>query len=181
MQPHSMCAVALAGYVWNKWEIKERARTSKDPIKLSSCEMKIEYRLPDGQFRNLGYRLSNISVEKNTKVSVDVAKSHGSLHCSVIVERTSEGSEINIYHSEHHASGLKEKFNIYTESVVGRHENSLKYGNYRGNFGNDFEKLVLACGILRDRGTSNARFIDSTYTLEMTSRPEIISKSEEQA
>ncbi len=174
MQPHSMCAVALAGYVWNKWEIKERARTSKDPIKLSSCEMKIEYRLPDGQFRNLGYKLSNISIEKNTKVTVDIEKSHGSLACKVIVERSSEGSEINIYHSEHHATGLKEKYNIYTESVDGRHENSLKYGKFKGNFGSDFEKLVLSCGIRRDIGSSSERFVDSTYTLELIRRPEVI-------
>jgi len=167
-----MCAVALAGYVWSKWEIKERARLSKDPIELTPCEMRIEYRQPDGDYRNLGYKLTNISVTNATKVKVDISKSHGSLHCTVTVERTSESSEINIYHSEHHATSLREKFNIYTESVVGRHENSLKYGNFRGSFENKFERLVLTCGILRDRGTSNARFVDSTYTLEMTSRPE---------
>lgn len=168
-----MCAVALSGFVWNRWEIKERARISNEPIKLTSCEMRIEYRLPDGLFRNLGYKLSNISVTKNTEISFDIEKSHGSYHCTIKVSRSSEGSEINLYHSEHHATGLREKYNIYTKSVAGRHENSLKYGGFRGDFENNFERLCLRCEILRGRGTTNERFVDSTYTLDISRKPEL--------
>ena len=174
MQPHSMCAVALAGYVWKNYSIMKVAKANKEAIKLSSAEMQVEYRTPDGLFRMLGYKISDISVKADTEIKFNVAKSHGSLHCTIEINRASESSEVRLDHSEQHASGLKELFNVYDKSIVGRHINSLKYNTFDGTFENDYKRLRLSSDVLRGRGTPNSTFVRSQYTLDITRWPELI-------
>lgn len=125
MQPHSMCAVALVNYMWNR----------HSPTGIKSCVMNVEYYLR-GKYRLNKYELTGIKESEDRKsIKVYIMRSGGGIACQITAERNSasEGSKVTLTHSQNHISGLREEFNLYKNKVIqGRHYNSQKYRNFSG-------------------------------------------------
>lgn len=160
MQPHSMCGVALANYMWN----------AAEPTGLLSAVMRIEYKLRD-RSRALLYELTNIRENKDhTEIKAYVMRGGGGIACQLTLSRNSaqEGTEVNITHSQNHLSGLKESFKLYKNQVTqGRHRNSEKYKDFKGeNNHPDKKKFVLDSEVKRKTdGPYDYRWIH--YELEI--------------
>lgn len=157
MQPHSMCAVALAGFMWNR------------PVKvpLTSVAMKVEYTY-QGVYKYNHYTLSDITESTDQReLSVRIMRSSGDISCTVRLRRSSaqEGSEVTMTHDQNHVSGLREVYNLYKEKVAnGMHYNSMKYRDFRGEFTDSSrKKLRLVCAVKQSDGS----FRDVPYELEM--------------
>src|SRR3989344_3252384 len=140
MQPHSMCAVALATYMWNRpeWLFLNNARTE------------IEYTISEGSqkiFRHLKYRLDVCSSDLDKKFTVYILRDGGGIACSITVWRDSsqEGSRVYQTHSQQHVAGLVEEYDLWKNKLVnGRHRNSLKYKKFAGEvLDSDRKKIRL--------------------------------------
>lgn len=159
MQPHSMCALGMAGYVWGGVEV---------PCP-SSASMKVIYQDKYHYYKTNVYYLSNIKEDDDHKrMSVDIVRGGGGIACTITITRRSaeEGAEIEMTHSQQHVSGLREVSRIsHTQVSEGRHYNSMKYGDFSGKFTqSDRKRMQLMCDIKRDDGS----FMSVQYTLEIT-------------
>jgi hypothetical protein len=161
MQPHSMCAVALAKFYWNQPE----------PIVIKGdVTMQVRYQLPNGIYRMNEYRLSSIQESPDHReLKMYIMRSNGGLSCEVTVRRnsTSEGAEVVLSHSVQHASGLREVFSLMKKKISsGIHYNSLLYGNFEGEGDNDHrDKLTMYTDFKNSKGGTTR----VQYTLEITS------------
>ena len=158
MQPHSMCALALAGYVWNCY----------DSSAISKCVMRVEYRR-DGEYVSHSYDLTNVRESNDRReLKVQIMRSGGGLSCVMNIRRSStqEGSEITMTHETIHISGLREVFNLYKMRISnGMHYNSARYRAYGGEFQtSDRKKLDFTCEVK----TSSGSFVPVRYMLERT-------------
>lgn len=157
MQPHSMCAAALAGFMWNRPE----------SLNVKKCNMSVEYR-KSGEYKMNTYELSDIreSADKR-EITVFVMRGGGGIACQVAIRRNSaqEGSEVTMTHGQIHVSGLREVFNLYNKRIVsGMHYNSERYRNFAGEFRDSGrKKLWLRCEVKSSYGS----FYDVDYELEM--------------
>lgn len=158
MQPHSMCAVAIAGYIWN----------SHKKQKVLKCVMSVEYR---DRYRKLKvniYDLTDIEEgDKGRELKFRIMRSGGGLACKVLARRIShsEGTKVVMTHETIHIAGLREEYKLYTMEVrEGRHYNSIRYGEFSGFFGAGRESLSLKCDIKNDEGY----FVTTDYKLKMT-------------
>lgn len=158
MQPHSMCAVALVGYIWN----------SHKEMNISKCVMSVEYRNRFGDYKSNSYDLSDIEESSDRReLKIRIMRSGGGLACKVIARRssTSEGAKITMTHETIHVSGLREEFKLYAKDVSeGMHYNSQRYRRFVGHFGSGRESLNLVCEIKRDDDT----YYSSAYKLNIT-------------
>jgi hypothetical protein len=156
MQPHSMCAVALAHYIWN----------NPDSVTVKDCAMRVEYRDHHDHFRNLYYRISNVRQEKDDReFKMDIVRDGGGVNCVMIISRnsTTEGAEVTIKHDPEHISGLVEIFNLYKNKVSsGRHRNSRKYAGFEGHM-KYLDRMTMYCDLVRSNGSTTT----STYNLEI--------------
>ena len=153
-----MCALALAGYIWNSYE---------NPV-VSKCVMRVEYRR-DGNYVSHSYDLTNIQESSDKReLKVSIMRSGGGLSCVMNIRRSSleEGSEITMTHETNHVSGLREVFNLYKMRISnGMHYNSMRYRAYSGEFqSSDRKKLDFTCEVKTKSGT----FIPVRYQLERT-------------
>lgn len=157
MQPHSMCAVALAGYVWNRPEIKQ----------VSSGVMHVEYR-KDGTYKKNIYRLGNIHVSPDGReIKVRIIRDGGGISCEITIRRSSaqEGSEVTMTHGQIHVAGLREVYNLYKLKVAsGLHYNSERYRAFAGEFSSDRKKLRFVSEVKNRSGS----FVPVGYELELT-------------
>lgn len=158
MQPHSMCAAALVGYIWN----------SHDNPKISKCVMSVEYRNRFGEYKNNSYDLTDVEQSSDGReLKIRIMRSGGGLACKVVARRssTSEGSKIAMTHETIHVSGLREEFKLYSMDVSeGMHYNSMRYRRFAGHFGAARESLNLVCEIKRDDDS----YYSAAYKLTMT-------------
>ena len=158
MQPHSMCAVALANYMWNKYA----------PTGVNSMVMRIDYQLK-GRYKTNIYRLGYIEENANrTEIKFYVIRDGGGISCQITMTRPSpiEGARVTMTHSQNHISGLREEFNLRPNCVYqGQHFNSLKYRNFAGSSTHpERKKFILESEI--NRGNY---FVPVRYELEITS------------
>ncbi|NCN24162.1 MAG: hypothetical protein COU65_02895 [Candidatus Pacebacteria bacterium CG10_big_fil_rev_8_21_14_0_10_42_12] len=146
MQPHSMCAVALAAYMWN--------RTS--PVFVSNARAKVIFTRHDGAPRSLYYDLNVESRQDDTKFVVKVIRSVGGIACSITVWRNSseEGTRVHMTHAQQHISGLMETYKLYKDKIDnGNHRNSMKYKTFSGKvLQDDRKKLELYSDVKMPRG-----------------------------
>lgn len=157
MQPHSMCAVAVAGYMWNRPYRKSISRLSMD----------VEYRSED-KFRNLVYDISNIQESSDQReIKLSIVRAGGGLACTMLIRRSSaaEGSKVTMTHETTHVAGLREEYYLYKNTIQsGRHHNSRKYGDFSGSIDESRENLTMICGI---RNIKTDRFYDVVYRLKI--------------
>lgn len=146
MQPHSMCAVALAGYVWNRPE----------PKKIKSCSMEVEYK-SNGLYKKNIYRLSNISISSDDReMDVHIIRDGGGISCTMNIRRSSksEGSQVTMTHGQIHVAGLREVYNLYKNNISGgMHYNSQRYKGFKGTISASREKVVLDCEVIQKNGS----------------------------
>lgn len=159
MQPHSMCALALATYVWNRPQRME----------VTSATMDVEYR-QHGLYKLNRYELSNfVQCTDGTDFRVKVMRSGGGLSCDVTVRRQSltEGAQVEMTHSQQHTAGLREVFNLSKGRIAnGRHYNSQRYGAFAGEVIHpERKRLRLYC----DVKLKNGNFLKVPYELEIKS------------
>lgn len=158
MQPHSMAAVALAGYMWN---------SHSNPV-VSKCVMRVEYRR-DGDYVSHSYDLTNVQESSDKReLKVSIMRSGGGLACTINLRRSSlqEGCEITMTHETIHVSGLREVFNLYKMRIAnGMHYNSQRYRAFEGDYqSSDRKKLTLTCEVK----TRHGNFVPVRYELERT-------------
>lgn len=136
MQPHSMCAVAVANYVWNAHE----------KITATNYEVKVEYIHRRGEFKTNIYRLSGFKEESDRKAfSVYIIRAGGGIACTIYARRnsTQEGSKIEMTHSQNHTSGLREEYELWKKNIkYGRHYNSSLYRDFEGESITDDRKRI---------------------------------------
>lgn len=156
MQPHSMCAVALAHYFWN----------SPEKVTVDRCRMRVEYRDHNDRTRNLYYLITNVSEDKDgRRFSMNIVRDGGGIDCTITVSRnsTSEGAEVTMTHYPEHHAGLTEIFSLYKKQIrSGRHRNSKKYKNFEGSAPR-LDHVKLYCDLLRPNGSTTT----SEYTLDV--------------
>lgn len=160
MQPHSMCTVALANFVWNQ---------HNHPIP-ELCTARVEYRDRYGKYKTNVYRLYNIIVHPDmTYIRVSILRDGGGLACTMHARRPShsEGNRVTQEHDTQHIHGLREEYYLYKSSVKsGRHVNSGRYRNFEGDLRKeDRKKMSLYCEIKREDGS----FFYSKYELQLES------------
>lgn len=126
MQPHSMCAVSLANYIWNNYQRQPE----------SEFRMTVDYRNHHGNYRSLKYRLFNVRVSPdNLELKMNIQRDGGGIDCEVTCRRSSvrEGAEVTQTHGQQHVAGLREVYNLYRGKVMnGTHYGSRKYKSFRG-------------------------------------------------
>ena len=158
MQPHSMCALGLATYVWEK----------SDMACPQAIEMKVVYRNRDQLYKTNYYSLSSITEDDDRRrLVVSIRRMGDGDTCTVTISRKSTelGSEISMKHSVPHTANLEEVFRIYESRISdGKHYNSMKYGEYRGGFSQaDRKHIQLRCDVKTESGS----FITVDYDLYM--------------
>lgn len=160
MQPHSQCAVALAGFIWN----------NRSDEKVVGADFKVWWQDLSGQYNQHVYNMKFIS-ESDDKLSFSVMTQRdggGTDPCTIQLWRKSpeEGSLITMYHQTNHVSGLREEFNLYRLAVSnGMHYNSQKYRAFHGGFRTDnWKDLDLISEIKRSDDT----FAEVRYQIERT-------------
>jgi hypothetical protein len=157
MQPHSMCAVALAAYVWN------RPRR----LEVTSSVMNVEY-YKNGRYKLNKYELSNfIQCTDGTDFRVHIMRSGGGIACDVTVRRfsLSEGTRVEMTHSQQHVAGLREEFRLMKKRIInGRHYNSQRYRNFEGEaIHPDRKRFKFYCEVKQQNGY----FVELPYELEI--------------
>lgn len=172
MQPHSMCAVALAGFVWNHPEVRPDLRDPLKVVTISRCNMTVEFRHPRDGYRHLMYNLTNIERSSDDlEMKFRIVRSSGGTDCNITMRRNSRGlgAEVQMTHYPTHIAGLVEVFDLNKQDVTsGRHRNSEKYRNFSGDFSSDRKTLMMYCEILRRRNTPNEGVDVSFYKLDIT-------------
>lgn len=157
MQPHSMCAVALTGYLWNNY----------DKTIESKYTMRVEYYNRYGDYVSHSYDLTDVKESSDKhELKIRIMRSGGGLACVVRVRRNSlsEGCKVEMEHETIHISGLREEYKLYkTDVSEGRHYNSMRYRRFAGHFGSEKKKLSLVCEIKRDDGS----YYSAAYKLEI--------------
>lgn len=133
MQPHSMCALAVAGYVWNR-----PTPIDQKYLRKKFNDVEIEFTNHEGKTRKMYYNLE-ITKRKadETELDIKAVKSSGDLACTLEIRRGSsaESSRVTVVHQTQHVSGLKEIYNLYKDYTTGgHHENSTKYGKFDAKF-----------------------------------------------
>ncbi|NCN83047.1 MAG: hypothetical protein GW947_03705 [Candidatus Pacebacteria bacterium] len=133
MQPHSMCALAVAGYVWNR-----PAPIDPKYQRTKFNNVELEFTDHRDKTRKIYYNLE-ITKRKADEKELDIraVKSSGDLACTLEIRRASndEGSKVTVVHQTQHVSGLKEIYNLYKDYTTdGHHENSTKYGKFKAIF-----------------------------------------------
>lgn len=154
MQPHSMCALALANLCWNY---------NKNIELLKSREMQVEYTRADGRFRSLYYKMTDIRFQTEQKeFSVNILRSNGGYACNMSVKINSN-KQCEMSHGNQHVAGYKEEFELWLKEIKnGKHRNSKRYGTFSGIIF-DADKIVLNCELKRDGKES----VMSKYTLKI--------------
>ena len=157
MQPHSMCAVALAGYMWNRPE----------SLNVSKCNMAVEYR-KSGDYKMNTYELSNIreSVDKR-EITALIMRGGGGIACTVTIRRSSaqEGSLVTMTHGQIPVAGLREVFNLYKKRISsGMHYNSERYRNFQGEYRDSGRRKLWLRSEVK---SSYGQFYDVDYELDI--------------
>ncbi len=138
MQPHSMCALAVAAYVWNRPKPVDKKYLGE------KFSVEIEYETQSRERKQLEYKIEITQRDtKEEKMVVRAIRSHGGLDCRLTLERNSsaEGSKVTVRHSQQHVAGLREIYelhNKYTRS--GHHVNSMKYNRFDATFSDDDDR-----------------------------------------
>lgn len=161
MQPHSMCAVALANYVWNSPYFMGH---------VEGANMNVSYQNSEGKYRLMKYELSGFNLEKDNRTfSVFILRGGGGISCKITATRgTAEvGAKVSMTHSQNHVSGLREEYTLNAKEIAnGRHYNSQRYRNFSGeNAHPDRLKLKMRCEVRVEK----ERYITIPYELEITS------------
>lgn len=147
MQPHSMCALAMARCLWNHPE----------QIKVEgSVHIEVEYQSAKGTYKNNHYRISDIRESSDRReLQMYIIRSSGGISCTMTVRRssTSEGAEVVLYHSQQHLAGLRETFRLMKKRITeGSHnKTSQKYENFEGE-SNYHDRLTLYCELKKPKG-----------------------------
>ncbi len=157
MQPHSMCAVALAGHMWNRY----------DRLQVSRCRMNVWYEKNKERMQNK-YELSQIEETDNRlTLKVYIMRGGGGLACMVKIQRNSplEGVRVQMTHLQMHVAGLWEEFTLYKDRITnGEHHNSRRYRRFSGEFmDEERKKLRLYCEVKQENGS----YISLPYYLEI--------------
>lgn len=160
MQPHSMCAVALSSYIWNR----------PVPEFVARARMDVEYRNKYGEYRMNKYELEVTSRQKDDReFNVYVIRAGGGISCTLTVRRnsTQEGAEVTMTHSQQHVSGLREVYRLMKKEITGGlHYNSEKYGAFKGWVTNpDNKKMDFMSEVKNDRG----QLIPRVYQIRINS------------
>lgn len=157
MQPHSMCGLALALKVWN---------TAKDYSHLTKGVITVSYRRLDGTFKNNRYELSQIKITPK-QIKTYVMRGGGGIACELTLDRSSdsEGSEVTQTHSQQHVANLREIFKLMKKKIIlGRHENSARYGQFEAESAHpDNKRLRLRSQVKAESGN----FVTLDYELEI--------------
>lgn len=154
MQPHSMCALALANLVWNQGY--------GDSIAFS--RILVEYQTPKGTYKKNYYDLNQIKVDGD-KFSVAIKRSGGGLACTMDVKKNSS-DEVEMTHRTQHIAGLMERFTLDKKRIrKGDHRNSRKYNTFAGDITQD-TNIELVCDVL---SLQQKKFIKIPYTLSIDS------------
>ncbi len=160
MQPHSMCAVALANYMWNRPERRL----------VKSCYMDVEYYTTDGKYKLNKYDLTHIEESDDRRtLKVYIMRSGGGISCQITLMRSSveEGGEITMTHSQNHVSGLREVYKLYKNKLQnGMHYNSERYRNFKGESYHPERKTFHLESEVRIK---NDIFVWKTYDLRIIS------------
>jgi hypothetical protein len=136
-----MCAVAIAKFYWMRAE----------PIVVQG-DVQVDVRYDTKEHTNVlaAYTVSQITESTDKReLSMYIMKRSGSLSCKVTVYRKSMGedSEVELKHSEQHASDLREVFRLSKKAVAnGKNFNSKKYRDFSGESNYD-DRLELSCEI----------------------------------
>lgn len=148
MQPHSMCTLALANFVWN------RPKDQQVLIGNSKINMKVDYislpGSPDERSRTLYYDLYNYEETTDRyEFKVNIVRASGGINCQMRVWRDSLGEPqtVKMTHGQQHAAGLMEEFRMYRRSLKGHHHNSKRYTSFSGDIDRR-EEITLSCGVL---------------------------------
>lgn len=161
MQPHSMCAVALANFMWNRYS----------PTGLKSAIMNVEYYSTSGKYKLNKYDLNYIEESSDRKtLKVYVMRSGGGIACQITLTRPTveEGAEITMQHSQIHISGLREIYKLYKNKIVqGRHRNSERYRNFAGQSYHPDRKTFRLYSEIKNKETGY--FVPIQYDLTMVS------------
>ncbi len=157
MQPHSMCAVALAGYMWNH----------PRRIAVERCNMNVEY-IRNSKWCLNKYELLDIEESSDGRgVKVRIMRGGGGIACTMTIRRKSieEGAEVEMTHSQIHVAGLREVFKLYKMRITeGAHYNSQRYRNFFGEFMDSTRtKLRLRCEVIQ----ADKSFVSVQYDLEI--------------
>lgn len=158
MQPHSMCALAMANIIWNSYDESE----------VSSAKMDVSYRNKYNEYKTNKYELSNIRIISDREFTVLILRGGGGISCTMTVRRKKleEGTDVEMTHSQNHVSGLREVFRLSKNKIgSGLHYNSMKYRCFAGEGSHPERKaLNLVCEIKKDDG----KFFTAKYELTVT-------------
>jgi len=147
MQPHSMCALAMARCIWGHAE----------QIKVDgTVTIEVEYQSPTGKYKYNHYRLTDIRESSDRReLQMYIIRSSGGISCTMTVRRnsTSEGSEVVLYHSQQHRAGLRETFRLMNKRITeGSHnKTSERYERFEGE-SNYHDRLTLNCELKNSKG-----------------------------
>ncbi len=157
MQPHSICAIMLSHYIWN----------SADRNEITGGQIAIEYRSRHDLTLNKYYKFDRVELSSDrTEIKAYFSHMQGSTACEVKAIRSSmsEGSRVDLYHSEQHASGLREEYNLYKNQLSGSHRNSLKYRNFSARMDRREDmRFVSEVRLV----FNNEKFKETTYNVRM--------------
>ncbi|MBD3279419.1 MAG: hypothetical protein GF390_01765 [Candidatus Pacebacteria bacterium] len=158
MQPHSMCALALASYYWNL----------SQPATITGCTMSVDYQTKGGKYKSNKYILSNIQESTDRReLKVHIMRGGGGIACTITIRRNTlqVGASVVMTHSQQHIAGLREEFRLMRKSIVnGQHYNSRKYRRFEGEAHADGRAMTLRCEIKKDDGS----FTTVPYSLKIT-------------
>lgn len=140
MQPHSMAALGLAGFVWNNpyKEIKSSARAE------------VEYRKRADELKTNYYDLSGITLSSdNRTLTVTIGRVIKGAPCTITIRRDTDDvpCKVTMTHSPQHVADLREEFRLTRSQIQdGRHYNSYIYREYNGKFTvDDCSRSDLSC------------------------------------
>lgn len=142
MQPHSMAALSLAGFVWN------------NPYKVvkSSARAEVEYRKRADELKTNYYDLSGITLSSDKRtLTVTIGRVIKGAPCTITIRRNTDDvpCKVTMSHSQQHAADLREEFRLTPSQIQdGRHYNSYIYREFRGKFTvDDCSRSDLSCEV----------------------------------
>jgi hypothetical protein len=144
-----MATLALVNYIWNP-------RTDpREAIRVKGGECSVEYVNRYGETCTMYYQMKvNQHSPNRTNLKVWVNSVSGGWACILDMVRSSNSSdsEITVTHGTNHTSGLREKYRIWSSSIKGRHENSIRYGAFESvSLSDDRRQLSFRAEVQSDR------------------------------
>ncbi|MCB9802155.1 MAG: hypothetical protein H6774_03645 [Pseudomonadales bacterium] len=133
--------------------------------KPSQLEINITYyrirNAREKKYRDLYYKAYNLEASE-LEIKADYRHSSGSASCTVTISRASKSaSDLTIRHREQHASGFTERIKLYSSTLSGHHDGSLKYGYVNGEVKNEAKQLIVRSDV---KFSGEDSFTKITYT-----------------